>query len=411
MNQTKHITILYIGMGILTIGFISFLVYAIPSGSSMMQRISMMGTSLNDGGDIISDRDMDEMMNRMMGTTDETNLKTVTPEDRIPQLQPAVLTDSTKEFTLNAEPILWEYADGKTVTAWGYNGQVPGPEIRVTEGDKIKVVFTNKLPKATTIHWHGIDVPYTSDGVPGVTQAAIQPSETYTYEFTATPSGTRFYHTHGSGHDDSAQQMDMGLAGAFIIEPKIGTDQTVQKPDQDITLVLDEWQTGSPDGSTHNMAMMDMNAMGGGHMMNYNVFTINGRAFPGTEAITVKAGEKIRVRLINAGSSTTHPIHLHGQSFKVVAVDGNAVPEVAQLTRDTISVAPGERYDIEWTATNPGIWMIHCHELHHADAGMVMPLVYDGFELPDITAPTETTADSTTTDNNDMMGGHSMHGN
>lgn len=396
MNSTKHIPILYGLIILLGLGFIVLLVYTVPSSNSMM-------------GDVISDDDMAEMMDNMMGTSKESDLAVKGPNDRTEQLQPTILADGTKEFALTAEPILWEYADGKTITAWGYNGQVPGPEIRVTEGDQVKVVFTNNLPKATTIHWHGIDVPYTEDGVPGITQEAIQPGEQYVYEFTATPAGTRFYHTHGSGHDDSAQQMDMGLAGAFIIEPPDFT-----KPDQDITLVLDEWQTGSPDGATHNMAMMDMADMGG-HMMNYNLFTINGRAFPNTEAIKVKEGETVRIRLINAGSSTTHPIHLHGQSFKIVAVDGNDVPAVAQLTRDTISVAPGERYDIEFTASNPGIWMLHCHELHHADAGMVMPVVYDGFTLPDFTV--ETAAEETdTSDTSSMMNsgsssGHNMHGN
>lgn len=404
MNHTKHLPILYGSVILLSLGFIALLWYVLPSGNRMMQQINMMGTAINGTGDVISDTAMTEMMQAMMGTTDETTLKIVKPSDRAEQLEPTILADGTKEFTLNAEPILWEYAEGKTITAWGYNGQVPGPAIRVTEGDKVRVKFTNNLPKATTMHWHGIDVPYTQDGVPGVSQYPIQPGDSYTYEFTATPAGTRFYHTHGSSHADEAQQMDMGLSGAFIIEP---TD--FQKPDQDITLVLDEWQTGSPDGEIHNMAMMDMNHEGG-HMMNYNLFTINGRAFPDTEAINVKAGERVRIRLINAGSSTTHPFHLHGQSFKVVAVDGNAVPEVAQLTRDMVTVAPGERYDIELVANNPGAWVFHCHELHHADGGMIMPYLYEGFTV----LPEQTATKEEDTDKNIMMpnspSGHNMHG-
>lgn len=399
MNPQQHIRILYVLVALLLLG----LVYVVPTSNSMMGRVSMMTTRMDDMGLLVSDEDMDEMMENMMGTNDTRQMKIVKPSDRVERLQPTIAADGAKEFSLNAEPILWEYAVGKTISAWGYNGQIPGPEIRVTEGDRVRVKFTNNLPKATTIHWHGIHVPYTMDGVPGVSQDAIEPGETFTYEFAATPAGTRFYHTHGSSHTDEAQQMDMGLSGAFIIEAKDAV-----KPDQDVTLVLDEWQTGSPDGSTHNMAMMDMGHEGG-HMMNYNIFTINGRAFPDTTPVDVKEGERVRIRLINAGSSTTHPIHLHGHSFRVVAVDGNEVPEVAQFTRDTITLAPGERYDIEVVANNPGVWLIHCHELHHADGGMIMPLLYEGFVLPEISDEVERDTD-TNMMNSGTNGMHNMHG-
>lgn len=303
------------------------------------------------------------------------------------------IKNGAKEFKLTADPIRFEYADDKTILAWGYNGQIPGPEIRVTEGDKVRIVFTNNLPKATTIHWHGINVPNSQDGVPGLTQKPIQPGETYIYEFVARPAGTRFYHTHGSSHKDEAQQLDMGLSGAFIIEP-IG----YQKPDKEYTLLLDEWQV-SPmaevtaftmlnralaHGEMAGESMMNMSMMSGGHMMDYNLFTINGRSFPYTDPINVKQGDRVRLRLVNAGTSTTHPMHLHGHQFRIISVDGNPVPQAAQLTRNTITLHPGETYDIEFIANNPGIWVFHCHELHHADDGMIVPLVYDGFTLPEI---------------------------
>lgn len=272
--------------------------------------------------------------------------------------------DGVKEFRLNAEPVQWEYSKGKYVLAWGYNGQVPGPEIRVTEGDNVRIIFTNNLPKPTTIHWHGLEIPNSQDGIPGITQEPIQPGESFTYEFTAKPSGTRFYHTHGSGRGDEAEQLDMGLSGAFIIEPK-----NKLQYDREYTLILDEWNT------MNHMSGEDM-----GHM-EYNLFTINGKAFPDTEQLKVKQGERVLVRFINAGTSTTHPMHLHGQSFKIVATDGNPVPAGLELTKDTLNIAPGERYDIEINTTNPGAWIIHCHELHHADMGMVIPFVYEGFEI------------------------------
>ena len=115
-----------------------------------------------------------------------------TISERKERLEP-IIKNGVKEFLLIAEPIYWEYANGNTILAWGYNGQIPGPEIRVKEGDRVRIVFTNKLPKDTTIHWHGIDVPNNQDGVPGVIQKAIKQGETYVYEFIAKPVETRIY--------------------------------------------------------------------------------------------------------------------------------------------------------------------------------------------------------------------------
>ncbi|MBI1755122.1 multicopper oxidase domain-containing protein [Candidatus Azambacteria bacterium] len=150
------------------------------------------------------------------------------------------------------------------------------------------------------------------------------------------------------------------------------------RPDKEVTLVLDEWAVGA--GGMNMAAMAAHDSMGGGHaMMDYNVFTINGRSFPDSEPIMVNKGERVRLRLINAGTSTIHPMHLHGHQFKIVATDGNAVPQAAQLTKNTIALNPGETYDIEFTAENPGVWVFHCHELHHAGAGMIVPVIYEGY--------------------------------
>ena len=313
------------------------------------------------------------MMMNMMGKSSFVDLPLKTASNRIDKLS-FVEKEGVKEFQLSADPIRWEYAKDLSILAWGYNGQVPGPEIRVTEGDKVRIIFKNNLPKATTIHWHGIDVPNNQDGVPGVTQEPIKPGETFTYEFTAKPTGTRFYHTHGTSHSDEAQQLDMGLSGAFIIEPKVK-----EKYDKEYTLVLDEWEI-MPDGTNAALISDKMGNMMA-HSMNYNLFTINGKAFPYTVPLNVKQGDKVLIRLINAGSSTTHPMHLHGQSFKIVAVDGNPVPKEAQLIRDTLPISPGERYDIEIIANNPGEWVLHCHELHHADGGMITLFSYEGYSV------------------------------
>lgn len=334
--------------------------------------------------------DRTNLMRSMMGTQQPDDLPARTVAERKSTLEP-VMKDGVKEFQLSARPVRWEYQTGKSILAWGYEGQVPGPEIRVIEGDRVRIVFTNNLPQPTTVHWHGINVPADMDGVPGISQDPIQPGATFTYEFTATPAGTHFYHTHGSKHGDEAQQLDMGLSGPFIID-----SATEKKPDREYTLILDDWQTLPMMNGMMNMSMM----MGGGHAMDYDLFTINGRAFPETEPLLVKKGERVRLRIVNAGTSTFHPMHLHGHQFKVVALDGNPVPDSAQVTRNTITLHPGETADVEFIADNPGVWLFHCHELHHADGGMIVPVQYEGYPLPE--------AKKTTDDAQTPAGGHMM---
>jgi FtsP/CotA-like multicopper oxidase with cupredoxin domain len=123
--------------------------------------------------------------------------------------------DGLREVHLEAREITWDLAPGKRIQAMTYNGQVPGPELRVQEGERVRVVLSNALAEPTTIHWHGVDVPNAMDGVPGVTQKPVNPGETFVYEFEAWPAGTRWYHTHFQGR----RQLDLGLYAPFIIEP------------------------------------------------------------------------------------------------------------------------------------------------------------------------------------------------
>lgn len=274
-----------------------------------------------------------------------------------------------REFQITARETNWMLGPDMPFEAWTYNGTVPGPEIRVKEGELVRIIFKNELSEATSLHSHGVDVPNRMDGVPGVTQEAVKPGETFIYEFIAKPAGTRFYHTHGNGEEMSeAEQLDRGLYGAFIIEP-VDTEAGRQffeaqaRPfDREYTLILDEWR-GGPHGPH-----------GAG---DYSIFTINGKAWPATTPLKVKRGERVRLRFINAGTTAFHPMHLHGHQFEVVATDGNPVPPGAQLTKNTITVMPGETYDIEFIADNPGVWALHCHELHHAGGGMVTLVVYE----------------------------------
>ncbi len=256
--------------------------------------------------------------------------------------------DGVREFRLSTGAIAWPITSNVTVAAYAYNGQVPGPMLRVMAGEKIRVILTNNLSEPTTIHWHGVDVPIEMDGVPGISQEPVKPGESFTYEFTVpnTP-GTFFYHTHVMPD----RQQALGLYGAFIIEPT-GVDKTFW--DSEHTLMLGEWTV--KDGG--NVPAMPMEGM----FPNY--FTINGKAWDATERFTAKVGERVLLRLVGSGSFS-HPIHMHGAPFTVVAVDGHTLPPAQRMVRDTLTVNPGERYDILWTPTRPGTWLLHCHINHH----------------------------------------------
>jgi FtsP/CotA-like multicopper oxidase with cupredoxin domain len=268
--------------------------------------------------------------------------------------------EGVKVFELTARPVRWTIldTDGQpvVVTAWSYNGAVPGPLIRVTEGDTVRIILTNELPDPTSIHWHGIPVPNVMDGMAPMTQASIQPGEHFTYEFTAPPAGTFMYHSHVQ----TDKQIMLGLYAPFIVDPR---EPEADAPAVDVMWMLSEWRVG-PDGETY-VAM----PMAGAEP---NFFTINGKAFPSSETISVEKGERVRIRLANVGQFT-HPMHLHGMNFRIVAYDGVALPPEQQLVRNTVPVNPGEVIDIELVADNPGAWVFHCHVLHHVTNNNVEP--------------------------------------
>ncbi len=269
------------------------------------------------------------------------------------QFLPFKLDGNVKVFAITARPVVWKINADTQVIAWTYNGTLPSPLICVTEGDQVRVVFTNQLPKPTTIHWRGLPVPNKMDGVPPLTQEESKPGASFTYAFEARLAGTFMYHSHV----DTDKQINIGLFGGFIVDPK---NWAQVKPDVDATMILNEWRI--VDGKTYP-AMPTMGEP--------NFFTINGKTFPDTQT-NVKQGQRVRIRFIGAGQFE-HPMHLHGMPFKIVATDGYPVPEVAQLTKDVIPVHPGERFDVEFVADNPGQWAFHCHIVHHVTNNDVEP--------------------------------------
>lgn len=269
------------------------------------------------------------------------------------QTLPWKMVDGVKVFHLIAEPVLHEFIpameDHTNLVAecWGYNGRVHGPTIEAVEGERIRIYVTNRLEATTSVHWHGLILPFGMDGVGGVCQKAIQPGETYKYEFDLVQHGTFMYHSH---HDEMTQ-MQLGMIGLFIIHPK---EPEPNPPDRDYAILLSEWKIevgGSrPDPN---------------EMTDFNIFTMNGRSFPGTQPLVAQTGERVRVRIGNLSSMSHHAIHLHGHQFKVVATDGGHIPEAGQWPETTVIVPTGSTRTFEVGPVNPGDWVMHCHMLHH----------------------------------------------
>ncbi len=251
-----------------------------------------------------------------------------------------------KVFHLIAEEVDHEFMPGLKAKCWGYNGRVHGPVIEAVEGDRVRIYVTNQLPAATTVHWHGAIVPNGMDGVGGLTQKSILPGETYRYEFELKQHGTLMYHSH---HDEMTQ-MAMGLTGLFVIHPRAPQSRV----DRDFALLLHEWKvepgTERPDPN---------------EMTDFNLLTLNGKAFPGTAPLVIERGQKVRIRLGNLSAMDHHPIHIHGHRFWVTETDGGVIPKSGQWPESTVLVPTGSTRTIEFVADNDGDWPFHCHMTHH----------------------------------------------
>ena len=259
---------------------------------------------------------------------------------------PYRIVDGVKVFHLIAEPVQHEFTPGLRAECWGYNGRTSGPTIEAVEGDRVRIYVTNRLPEPTTVHWHGIILPNGMDGVGGLNQPYIRPGETFRYEFTLLYPGTYMYHPHV----DEMTQMGLGLMGMFVVherEPQYGVDR-------DFAIILSEWMV--PPGVRRPDPR---------EMTDFNVLTMNSKAFPGIDSLVVRTGQRVRIRFGNLSAMDNHPIHLHGYSFKITATDGGRIEDTAQWPETTVLVPVGSTRDIEFVADAPGDWAMHCHFTHH----------------------------------------------
>ena len=292
------------------------------------------------------------------GPTDKTAAATRPPlpapagQDYLPVVTlngsslPWRMDGGVKVFHLIAEPVQREFAPGMVVNCWGYNGSTPGPTIEAVEGDRVRILVTNRLPEHTSIHWHGIFLPNGMDGVGGLTQPHIKPGETYAYEFTLRQNGSFMYHPHA----DEMVQAAVGMMGMFVIHPKVPREPRV---DRDFCFMLHAWDVEPGTYIAKPTTMTE-----------FNLWTFNSRVFPGIDALVVRKGDRVRIRIANM-SMHDHPIHIHGFAYTVTETEGGQVPKSAQIPEATVNIPVGAVRAMEFVADEPGDWPLHCHKSHH----------------------------------------------
>lgn len=258
-------------------------------------------------------------------------------------LEHELLADGTKRFELIAEVIDWEVEPGRLVEGWAYNGQIPGPLIKVDVGDRVRIDVVNRLPMGTDVHWHGIIVPNREDGVAPLTQDLIMPGETFTYEFTTTERAVGMYHPHHHGQ----VKLPNGMFGVFLVgDIELPLGRTISGREIPADLVI---------AQEIPMVVNDAGTIG---------LTLNGKSFPATAPIVTQQDDWVLIHYYNEGL-TVHPMHLHGFPQLVVARDGFELNE--PFWADTVTIAPGERFSVLVRAEHVGVWAFHCHILTHAE--------------------------------------------
>ncbi|HUO46027.1 MAG TPA: multicopper oxidase domain-containing protein [Acidimicrobiia bacterium] len=271
-------------------------------------------------------------------------------------LEPTILPDGTKQFDLVAAVTPWEVEPEKFVDAWTYNGMVPGPMIRVEVGDQVRVRLTNQLEVATDIHFHGLLVPNSMDGVSPLTQEPIRSGDTFDYDFEILEPAVAMYHAHL--HSQEAVPNGM-FATIFAGETPIPRGETVSgreiPADLEVAMEIP-------------MVLNDAGVIG---------LSLNGKSFPATEPYVLETGDWLVAHYFNEGLQI-HPMHQHQFPQLVFSKDG--IPLDHPYWVDTLNVAPGERYSVLMHADSPGVWVWHCHILTHAERatgmfGMVTALI------------------------------------
>lgn len=287
-------------------------------------------------------KDIKGTINDAMNSMNELNNQAV---------QAGKANENAHEIHLFAKPAAWEISSGVIADALTYNGKIPGPPVRVTEGQPVRIVLNNQLKVPTSLSFHGIDVPQSVGGLPRKDAGIVKPGETYAYQFIPKRAGTFWYHPQVINGDQRAK----GMLGALVVEPRSGPSE-----DKDMTVVLSELNlvAGAAEGAAR--ATIPLKTTGGGK----TYYLMNGKAAPAIPPVELRQGEKVRFRVINAAQHTI-PMTLTGHRFHVMAINGSDKLE-PQVNRDTVALNPGDRVDLGFSADNPGVWSFASEVLEQA---------------------------------------------
>ena len=269
--------------------------------------------------------------------------------------------DRPADVTLRIREINWELAPKRTIRTLAYNDQIPGPALLVPVGTPLAVDVVNDSPAQDIVHWHGLHIAPEVDGAVEEGTPPVGPRSRRRYTFTPAPAGTRWYHSHGMAHRDLRKSTYSGQAGIMIVE---GDDPG--RYDREALIFLKEFEP-----YFRRNGPLDVE---------FRAFTINGKMAGAGEPIRVKSGERVLFRIVNASATLHHRLALPGHQFRVIALDGNAVPSPAAVP--VVDVAPGERVDAIVEMNNPGVWWLG--EVRNAprDGGMAIAIEYAGQQGP-----------------------------
>jgi FtsP/CotA-like multicopper oxidase with cupredoxin domain len=272
------------------------------------------------------------------------------------------------DVTLGISEITAELGSGHTVKTLAYNGQIPGPLLRMQEGKTVTVDVVNHSRLPEMVHWHGFHIPPEVDGAHEEGTPHVQPGDTRRYSFTAQPAGTRWYHTHGMAGQNTRIGMYSGQFGLVLVEPR----QNPARYDAEFPIVLHDWD---PFFRSEMEGDVD-----------YRLFSINGRMLGSGEPLRVKSGQRALFRVLNASATKAHRLALPGHRFQVVALDGNTVPKPVSVP--ILDLAPGERVDAMVEMKTPGIWILGEVDDAQRASGAGVHVEYQGAQgAPRWTAP------------------------
>jgi FtsP/CotA-like multicopper oxidase with cupredoxin domain len=267
--------------------------------------------------------------------------------------------ETPADFTLRIQPITLEFGRGKTFKTIGYNGSAPGPLLRMKEGRPVTVEVFNESSNPELVHWHGLHIPSDVDGAMEEGTPIVPPHASRRYTFTPSPAGTRWYHTHTMAGRDLKRATYTGQFGFLYVEPK-------DEPgayDQEIFLSFKEYD---PFLSTGGEDAGSMDAV-------YQYFRLHAG---GVDRARVKPGQRVMLRMLNASATAARRVAFAGHKFRVVALDGNPVPNPQDV--EAIELAPAERVDAVVTMNQPGVWILGTTSDLERQAGLSLVFEYDG---------------------------------